>query len=67
MGGSEARETSSTRHRASIYHPCSRDTINFKDMARGEKWPNRLLAATTETRGQVQSVNEIAGLVREWD
>lgn len=56
---------SSTRHGAGKYHPCVRCTIRFEDVLQRRKSRNSFLSATTETHKKVESLKEIARMVKE--
>lgn len=57
------KEIFSTRHGAGKHHTCVTCLISLEKIGHGKKRPIRLLAATSETQKQVQSPEEIAGLV----
>lgn len=56
---------SSVSHGAGKYYPCLWCTISFENLVHGRTGPSRLLAATAETRGKVQCLKELAGVVSE--
>lgn len=59
---SETKEMSYVWSGAGRYHPYVSGTASLENMVHGRKRANRLLAAKTKTRRQVQSLNKIDGL-----
>lgn len=62
---SEAEEMSTIRHVLGTYHCCVRCTISFENRVCGKTRLSSVLTAKTDTKGQVQILEQIAEMVSE--